>query len=75
MGLEELRVEGEKFRMESLLDSRHVDFGVLSPGVVAMNQEGSDSQEQKNQQVLGLQTGGSVEIRVSQELEHDRTRM
>jgi hypothetical protein len=71
VGLEKLRIEGEEFRVESFLDSRHIDFRVLRPGVVSMNKECPNREEQENQQFLTLQTGGSVEIRISQELEHD----
>ena len=56
MRFEELRIEGKKLRMQDFLDSRKVKGSVFRPGMVAMDQQCSQSKECKKQEILEFQS-------------------
>ena len=44
--LEELCAERKQLRMQNLFDPRQVNFGIFDPGMIAMNQQGSECERQ-----------------------------
>ena len=51
MRLKELSIEAKQFRLESLLDTRQVNFRVFSSRMVSVDQKCGGRQEKKNQPV------------------------
>ena len=55
MRLKKLRIEGIELWMENLLDTGKIDFSVLSPGMVPVDQQRCECQKQEEEQVFRFQ--------------------
>jgi hypothetical protein len=56
MRFEELRIEWKKLRMQDFLDSGEIKCSVFRPGMVALDQQCSQRQECKKDEILEFQT-------------------
>ena len=60
MRFEELRVKWKQLGMQDFLDPRKINLRILDPGMVAVDQQRSQSKEQKKKEIFALQTLGSL---------------
>ena len=60
MRFEELRVKSKQLGMQDFLDPREINLRVLGPGVIAVDQQRSQSEEREEKEIFELQTLGPV---------------
>lgn len=60
MRFEELRVKWKQARPQDFLDAGKINLRILDPGMVAVNEQRSQSKERKKKEIFELQTLGSL---------------